>query len=64
MDEPELTFLTAVHNPRAMLFDMDDEIKRLRSRLANHEEEQHALRDLRSELTMLMEKAIKGGHCM
>ena len=43
-----------------MLFEMDEEVKRLRSRLSNQEEDQQALRDLRAELTILMEKAIKG----
>ena len=45
-----------------MLFEMDEEVKRLRSRLSNQEEDQQALRDLRAELTILMEKAIKGLH--
>ena len=56
----EITFLIASPDPRAMLFEMDEEVKRLRSRLTNQEEDQQALRDLRGELTILMEKAIKG----
>ncbi|XP_076455304.1 uncharacterized protein LOC143289931 isoform X2 [Babylonia areolata] len=45
---------------RGMLFEMDDEIRRLRSQLSAQEEEQRVLSDMRAELNALMSKAEQG----
>ncbi|KAL8561181.1 hypothetical protein ACOMHN_029252 [Nucella lapillus] len=45
---------------RGMLYEMDDEIRRLRSRLSEQEDDQRAVQDMRSELTHLMGKADQG----
>ena len=42
------------------MYEMDEEIRQLRSRLVSQEEDQQTMRDLRAELTVLMEKAVRG----
>ncbi|KAK7491639.1 hypothetical protein BaRGS_00017092 [Batillaria attramentaria] len=60
MNNSGLTINGILSELRTMLFDMDEEIHRLKGHLASQQEDEHMIRELRTELSMLMERAQAG----